>query len=245
MRKSSVGAAVFQLPFMYLFTRVPMNVLIPSESVPLVFAKKPLVAFPDTWYHLYRKALDILWGIVTLIQYRTTSYSEMMAYRFLVGALEASFFPAVHWVLGSWYRRDEIGRRGGVFYLGWAQIIRIIVDFHRNDTLSTLAHSRLSLGQLTAGLLQASIINHMEGYLGLRAWRWNFIVAGIMTIPIGFVSFDLPTQPTYRPNDCLKACRRANMQRSCRRATSSGPELPTRRGRASDVLCQAMLQHRC
>lgn len=134
-----VGAAVFQLPFMYLFTRVPMNIMIPT--------------------------LDVLWGLVTLIQYRTQSYGEMMAYRFLVGVLEASFFPAIHWVLGSWYRRDEIGRRGGVFYLG------------------------LSLGQLTAGLLQASIIEHLEGHLGLRAWRWNFIIAGCMTIPIGFAGY--------------------------------------------------------
>ncbi|KAI5478337.1 hypothetical protein MNV49_005188 [Pseudohyphozyma bogoriensis] len=115
-----VGAAVFQLPFMYLFTVIPMNILIPT--------------------------LDILWGIFTLIQYKATSYGQMMAYRFIIGALEA--------FLGSWYRKDEIGRRGGVFYLG------------------------LALGNLTAGLLQASILKHMDGKLGIEAWAWNFLIAG-------------------------------------------------------------------
>jgi hypothetical protein len=59
-----VGAVVGQLPFLFLFTRVPMHWLVPI--------------------------LDILWGIFTLLQYRAESYAELMAYRFLVGWFEAS-----------------------------------------------------------------------------------------------------------------------------------------------------------
>lgn len=92
--------------------------------------------------------LDIGWGIMTLLQYRTQSYGEMIAYRFLVGCFEAAFFPAVHWVLGSWYRKDEIARRGGIFYLG------------------------LYLGTLTSGLLQSATLRGLDGHLGLAAWRW-------------------------------------------------------------------------
>src|ERR1700743_3526856 len=95
---------------MFLFTRVPMHWLIPL--------------------------LDICWGIFTLLQYRVHSYAELMAYRFLVGwfevgtiphmcehpltecPLQAAYFPAVHYIFGSWYRGGEIARRGGFFYVG-------------------------------------------------------------------------------------------------------------------------------
>lgn len=60
-----VGAVVGQLPFMFLFTYIPMNWLIPF--------------------------LDIAWGIFTLLQYRAHSFAELAAYRFLVGWFEVTF----------------------------------------------------------------------------------------------------------------------------------------------------------
>lgn len=58
----TVGAVLGQLPFAYLFTKYPVSYLIPG--------------------------MDLLWGVFTLLQYRATSYEEMMAYRFLVGWFE-------------------------------------------------------------------------------------------------------------------------------------------------------------
>lgn len=58
-----VGAVLGQLPFLFLFTYLPMYFVLPG--------------------------MDIFWGIFTLLQYRATSYPEMMAYRFLVGWFEA------------------------------------------------------------------------------------------------------------------------------------------------------------
>jgi hypothetical protein len=46
-------------------------------------------------------------------------------------------------MLGSWYRRDEISRRGGVFYVG------------------------LTTGKLTADLLQSAATTHLDGLHGL------------------------------------------------------------------------------
>lgn len=57
-----VGAVTGQIPFLFLFTRVPMYWIIPF--------------------------LDIAWGIFTLLQYRVHTYAELMAYRFLVGWFE-------------------------------------------------------------------------------------------------------------------------------------------------------------
>ncbi|KAI9044871.1 putative MFS transporter Seo1 [Aspergillus affinis] len=131
----TVGAVVGQIPFAYLFTKFPMSWLIP--------------------------ALDICWGIFTLLQYRVTGYGEMMAYRFLVGA---------------WYRGDEIARRGGCFYVG------------------------LTLGTLTASLIQAGTSARLDGVHGLAGWRWMYIICAIITIPIGILGyFILPGTPD-KPN---------------------------------------------
>lgn len=115
------GAVIGQLPFTFLFPKFPMNYTIP--------------------------ALEIGWGIFTLLQYRTQSVGELMAYRFFVGIFEAAFFPGVHYVLGSWYRGDELGRRGGVFYVGQM------------------------LGTLTAGLIQSGASANLDGVRGMSGWR--------------------------------------------------------------------------
>lgn len=139
--------------------------------------------------------LDVAWGIFTLLQYRVHSFSELAAYRFLVGFFEAAFFPAIHYifgqltvshvsikadrVLGSWYRGDEIGRRGGFFYVG------------------------LTLGTLTAALIQSGATSRLDGVHGLAGWRWMYIICAIITIPVGLLGLCvLPGTPDM-PNKLL------------------------------------------
>ncbi|EEU36996.1 uncharacterized protein NECHADRAFT_97290 [Fusarium vanettenii 77-13-4] len=147
-----IGAVVGQIPFFFLLTYIPIHWLLPF--------------------------LDVAWGIFTLLQYRVTSFAELAAYRFLVGWFEAAFFPVMHYLFGSWYRGDEIGRRGGVFYVG------------------------LSLGTLTAGLIQAGASSRLDGVRGLEGWRWMYIICAVITIPIGILGFFVlpgtPDQPNRR-----------------------------------------------
>jgi MFS family permease len=145
-----LGAVLGQLPFMYLFTRIPMHYLIPF--------------------------LDIAWGIFTLLQYRVHSFAELAAYRFLVGWFEAAFFPAIHYIFGSWYRSDEIGRRGGFFYVG------------------------LTLGTLTAALIQSGASSRLDGVHGLAGWRWMYIICAIITIPVGILGFCVLPGTPDKPN---------------------------------------------
>ncbi|KAK3317527.1 major facilitator superfamily domain-containing protein [Cercophora scortea] len=148
-----VGAVTGQIPFMFLFTYMPMNQLIP--------------------------VLDIAWGIFTLLQFRANSFGELAAYRFLVGWFEAAFFPAMHYIFGAWYRGDEIARRAGTFYVG------------------------LTLGTLTAGLIQAGASARLDGVNGLEGWRWMYIICALITIPIGILGyFILPGTPDM-PNRWL------------------------------------------
>lgn len=64
-----------------------------------------------------------------------------------LSATGAGVYPLT--VSGSWYRGDEIARRGGMFYVG------------------------LSLGTMTAGFIQSSASATLEGVHGLAGWRWS------------------------------------------------------------------------
>lgn len=79
-------------------------------------------------------------------------------------------------MLGSWYRSDEIGRRGGAFYVG------------------------LTLGTLTASLLQGASTTYLDDHNGLAGWRWLFIINAIITLPLAFLGFFIWPGTPDKPN---------------------------------------------
>lgn len=82
----------------------------------------------------------------------------------------------MHYVFGSWYKGHEIGRRGGIFYVG------------------------LFLGTMTAGFIQAGASARLEGVRGLAGWRWMYIICALITIPVGILGyFVIPGTPEH-PN---------------------------------------------
>ncbi|KFZ07048.1 hypothetical protein V501_06814 [Pseudogymnoascus sp. VKM F-4519 (FW-2642)] len=129
------------------------------------------VLFPMFPMNYTIPALEAGWGIFTLLQYRAQGYAELMTYRFF-----AAFFPGVHFVLGAWYRGDELGRRGGVFYVGQM------------------------LGTLTAGLIQSGASSNLDGVRGLAGWRWMFIISALMTIPIAIAGVVIWPGTPAKPN---------------------------------------------
>lgn len=77
---------------------------------------------------------------------------DIMAIRFFQGMAEASTFSGTHYILGSWYKASELGKRSGIF------------------TASGLA------GTMFGGFLQTAIHSGLNGRGGLAGWRWLFIV---------------------------------------------------------------------
>lgn len=114
---------------------------------------------------------------------------------------QASYFPAVHFVLGSWYRRDEIGRRGSIFYIG------------------------LTLGTLTSGLLQAAIARSLDGVSGLASWRWLFIITSIITFPLGLIGYFIWPGTPDKPNRLWLSKQEIELARN--RLQKYGSELET------------------
>ncbi|GIJ90269.1 hypothetical protein Asppvi_009223 [Aspergillus pseudoviridinutans] len=107
-------------------------------------------------------------------------WPEMVGIRVIIGALEAGFFPASIYLIATWYTRFEIQTRFAVFYL-----------------LGCVASA-------TTGILSYGI-TFMNGLADLSAWRWIFIIQGLLTCLLAFISYfvlvDFP--------DKMKASRRS------------------------------------
>ncbi|EXJ86819.1 hypothetical protein A1O3_03773 [Capronia epimyces CBS 606.96] len=119
-------------------------------------------------------SLVLIWGVFTVMSFRAGSFGELVVYRLFVGLAEGPFFCSIEYVLGSWYRADEIVRRAGIFYIS------------------------SSIGQIITGLLAARIYTDLDGALGHAGWRWMYLIGGLMALPIAlFGIFTFPGTPNH------------------------------------------------
>ncbi|KAI7878734.1 major facilitator superfamily domain-containing protein [Mucor mucedo] len=112
----------------------------------------------------YLGSVLIVWGFVMAATALCHTFSQLMALRFLLGLFEGVTYPCVYIILNTLYRRSEQSSCWG--FLG------------------------ISTGMGTVfGVLIAYGLYHMDNIAGLRAWRWGYIVFGIMTVLIGILTF--------------------------------------------------------
>lgn len=107
----------------------------------------------------------IIWGGLTMLTATVKSPESVMVIRFFLGVAESSTFVGSHFILGSWYTREELGKRSGLF------------------TSSGLA------GAVIGGFIQTGIHHSMDGLAGLAGWRWLFIVDGFISLPVALFGY--------------------------------------------------------
>ncbi|KAE8147460.1 MFS general substrate transporter [Aspergillus avenaceus] len=140
----------------YLLMQIPSNMLLNKIGKPAVYLPTSMMA----------------WGIISTCTAAAQNYAGLVVIRFLLGFVEAAYFPGCLYFLSAWYTRKELGFRTAALYAG---------------SLLSGAFS---------GLIAAGITDNMEGKGGLRAWRWLFIIEGAITIAVAFSSiFILPNFP--------------------------------------------------
>jgi MFS family permease len=92
-----------------------------------------------------------------------TSFGGLMTVRFLLGVAEATITPGFMFLTSTWYTRDEIPVRIGIWFAG--------------NSIGGLCSSLLAFG-----------VGHIDDEV--RPWRWIYIILGICTflwaIPIYF-----------------------------------------------------------
>ena len=121
---------------------------------------------------LYLPTVMIIWGVISAATAGARSYGGLIAIRFFLGFVEAAYFPGCLFFLSSWYTRKELGFRTAMLYSG------------------------ALLSGAFSGLITAGIKNGLDGARGLRAWRWMFIIEGVITIFVAFCAFfALPNFP--------------------------------------------------
>ena len=108
------------------------------------------------------------------------SWKTLVGLRIILGVLEAGFFPGVVYLLSTWYKRYEVGKRYAIFYL----IGSVASAFG---------------GILAFGLMQ------MQGIRGYGGWRWIFIVEGCLTCLVALLGYLVLT--TFPDNDKSRSIR--------------------------------------
>ncbi|KFY87468.1 hypothetical protein V498_07168, partial [Pseudogymnoascus sp. VKM F-4517 (FW-2822)] len=120
----------------------------------------------------YLSVAGMLWGGVSASMAAANSFGSVVAIRFLLGFVEAPFFPGAILMLTSWYVKSELPFRIAILYAG--------------NTVSNCF----------GGLIAAGVLARMEGVQGIRAWRWLFIIEGCLTIAVAMIAMViLPNYP--------------------------------------------------
>ena len=142
----TVGYVIGQIPSNLILTRVRPSIWIPS--------------------------MEVTWTILTFCLSRCNSAQQVYALRFFVGLAESSFYPGMAFVIGSWYRKDELAKRSCIF------------------------HTSSGIASMISGYLMASVY-HLDGNAGYAGWQWLFIVDGVISLPIALLGYIfIPDQPS-------------------------------------------------
>jgi ACS family tartrate transporter-like MFS transporter len=122
----------------------------------------------------------ISWGIFATAMALVQGEKSFYLVRFLLGAAEAGFFPAILFYLTLWFPARQRVTVLGIFILA--------------QPVSN------ALGAPVSGLLL-----RMEGIAGLHGWQWLYIVEGIPAILLGVLApkllTDRPREATWLADD--------------------------------------------
>ncbi|EGX52380.1 hypothetical protein AOL_s00043g169 [Orbilia oligospora ATCC 24927] len=130
--------------------------------------------------HMWLSACMLMFGVMTIIMGFTQNYGSILAVRFFLGLFEAGMFPGCFYLLACWYKRTEAQKRYSFFF------------------------SSTTLAGAFGGLLAAAI-GKMDGVRGYRAWRWVFILEGLLTAVVGLIFYfcipDFPEEAKWITED--------------------------------------------
>ncbi|TLM88058.1 MFS transporter [Pseudarthrobacter sp. NamE5] len=106
----------------------------------------------------------ISWGTVSFLMAFVQNETMFYILRFLLGAAEAGFFPAVIFYFARWVPAGQRGKATAIFIAG-----------------SSIA---AAISGPIAGMLLS-----LHGALGLRGWQWLFGFEGALSVVVGFAVF--------------------------------------------------------
>ncbi|KAK2463121.1 hypothetical protein APHAL10511_004776 [Amanita phalloides] len=116
------------------------------------------------------------WGAVQLGMGFVHTWGDLALCRVLLGACEAAYFPAMVFVITTWYKRHEVQKRLAIFWL---------------FAVTAMGFSPV----LAYGF---SLLN---GRRGIAGWSWIFIIEGSVTLLLGILAYlfipEFPDRNTF------------------------------------------------
>ncbi|HSI64053.1 MAG TPA: MFS transporter [Candidatus Saccharimonadia bacterium] len=121
----------------------------------------------------------LTWGMFAVAMGFIQTAQQFYWLRFLTGAAEAGFFPAIIVYLGHWFRGADRAKAVAIFM------------------------SAISLAMVLGGPMSGALLE--MNWLGLQGWRWMFILEGIPAIVLGITTWffltDRPEHAKWLPPD--------------------------------------------
>ena len=145
----------------------------------------------------------VSWGIVAAAFMFVQGPISFYILRFLLGVMEAGFFPGVILYLTYWVPARHLSRARGYFYMG-------------------IALAGILGNPLSGGLLE------LDGLFGLIGIQWMFLVEGLLAVVVGFWSYfyltDRPHQATWLPVDEREALAETVAAEDDAKSAGHGPQ---------------------
>src|SRR6202166_2337901 len=155
--RMNVGAAALQMPHDLGFSEGVIGFGAGIFFLGYFLLEIPGALIVERWgARRWIARIMITWGMITALMAFIHTERQFYLVRFFVGAAEAGFLPGVIVYLTHWFRYEDRGKAVAFFYAA--------------NPLSYV------IGSPIAGLLLGI------SWLGLRGWRWLFILESIPAI---------------------------------------------------------------
>ena len=144
----------------YVIGEIPSNIVITRVR-------------PSIWI----PAMEVTWSVLTMLLSKCNSATQVYVLRFFIGLAESTFYPGMQYIIGCWYRKDELAKRSCIF------------------------HTSSAIATMISGYLMAAVYN-LRGRGNMTGWQWLFIIDGVISLPIAFAGFyfipDMPENSRVR-----------------------------------------------
>ncbi|KAK7208643.1 major facilitator superfamily domain-containing protein [Myxozyma melibiosi] len=108
---------------------------------------------------------ELFWTLFTFMIPLCKTVKAVYAFRFLIGASQAICYPVFAMMISSWYKPSEMAKRMLIYDGSWA------------------------IASICSGYIMAGIYATMDGLDGVPAWKWMFLINGIMSFPVAILGF--------------------------------------------------------
>ncbi|OXM63382.1 MULTISPECIES: MFS transporter [Amycolatopsis] len=106
----------------------------------------------------------VSWGLVSAAMAFVQGPTSFYVLRFLLGAAEAGFFPAIIYFFSRWLPSSHRGRATALFVAG------------------------SSIAAAVSGPLSGPLLS-LHGFLGAAGWQWLFGLEGLLSVVVGLIAY--------------------------------------------------------